>query len=156
MRVPECGAVPQMFKAHAAHAAETFAGSGFSRRQWRGAGRCPRGSESSHDPRFCPYACYERIGFRNYADDNRRFHIDICFGADFRDLPRRISPTRLRNCGTPAFFAISIARSGRFSAIPRRFTCEGENLSPPLRWSDAPAETRSFGRSRDDWLNSIP
>lgn len=31
-------------------------------------------------------ACYERIGFRNYADNNRRFRIDICFGADFRDL----------------------------------------------------------------------
>lgn len=28
--------------------------------------------------------------------------------------------------------------------IPRRFTCDGEDLSVPLRWSDAPAETRSF------------
>jgi Raf kinase inhibitor-like YbhB/YbcL family protein len=28
--------------------------------------------------------------------------------------------------------------------IPRRFTCEGEDLSPPLQWSDAPAATRSF------------
>ena len=25
------------------------------------------------------------------------------------------------------------------SAIPRRFTCDGEDLSPPLQWSDAPA-----------------
>ncbi len=30
--------------------------------------------------------CYERIGFRNYADGTRRFRIDIGFGADFRDL----------------------------------------------------------------------
>ena len=30
------------------------------------------------------------------------------------------------------------------AAIPRRFTCDGENLSPPLQWSDAPAGTRSF------------
>jgi Raf kinase inhibitor-like YbhB/YbcL family protein len=29
-------------------------------------------------------------------------------------------------------------------AIPRRCTCEGEDLSPPLRWSDPPAGTRSF------------
>ena len=38
-------------------------------------------------------------------------------------------------------------RSSAFSdgdAIPRRFTCEGEDLSPPLHWSDAPAGTRSF------------
>jgi Raf kinase inhibitor-like YbhB/YbcL family protein len=28
--------------------------------------------------------------------------------------------------------------------IPRRFTCDGENLSVPLRWSDAHAGTRSF------------
>ena len=36
------------------------------------------------------------------------------------------------------------------AAIPRRFTCDGENLSPPLKWSDAPAETRSFVLLCDD------
>ena len=36
------------------------------------------------------------------------------------------------------------------AAIPRRFTCDGENLSPPLQWSDAPAETRSFVLLCDD------
>jgi Raf kinase inhibitor-like YbhB/YbcL family protein len=30
------------------------------------------------------------------------------------------------------------------SAIPRRFTCDGDDLSPPLNWSDAPTGTRSF------------
>ncbi|HET6375212.1 MAG TPA: glycogen debranching N-terminal domain-containing protein, partial [Methylocella sp.] len=30
--------------------------------------------------------CYERIGFRNYADTPIQFRIDIGFGADFRDL----------------------------------------------------------------------
>jgi hypothetical protein len=30
------------------------------------------------------------------------------------------------------------------SAIPRRFTCDGADLSPPLNWSDAPTGTRSF------------
>ncbi len=28
--------------------------------------------------------------------------------------------------------------------IPRRYTCEGDDLSPPLRWHGAPAATRSF------------
>jgi Raf kinase inhibitor-like YbhB/YbcL family protein len=44
-------------------------------------------------------------------------------------------------------------RSSAFSdgeAIPRRFTCEGEDLSPPLHWSDAPAGTRSFVILCDD------
>lgn len=37
---------------------------------------------------------------------------------------------------SPAF-----ADGGR---IPERFTCEGQDLSPPLAWAGAPAGTRSF------------
>jgi len=29
-------------------------------------------------------------------------------------------------------------------AIPRKYTCDGDDLSPPLRWSGAPKGTRSF------------
>jgi Raf kinase inhibitor-like YbhB/YbcL family protein len=36
------------------------------------------------------------------------------------------------------------------AAIPRRFTCDGEDLSPPLQWSGAPAETKSFVLLCDD------
>jgi Raf kinase inhibitor-like YbhB/YbcL family protein len=36
------------------------------------------------------------------------------------------------------------------SAIPRRFTCDDEDVSPPLNWSGAPAETRSFVVLFDD------
>lgn len=36
------------------------------------------------------------------------------------------------------------------AAIPRRFTCDGENLSPPLQWSGAPEGTRSFVLLCDD------
>jgi len=28
--------------------------------------------------------------------------------------------------------------------IPKKYTCEGEDISPPLQWSGAPAETQSF------------
>lgn len=28
--------------------------------------------------------------------------------------------------------------------IPVKFTCDGDNVSPPLSWSDPPAATRSF------------
>jgi len=34
--------------------------------------------------------------------------------------------------------------------IPRRFTCEGEDLSPPLGWGDTPAGTESFALLCDD------
>lgn len=36
------------------------------------------------------------------------------------------------------------------TAIPRRFTCDGEDLSPPLQWANAPAATRSFVLLCDD------
>lgn len=34
--------------------------------------------------------------------------------------------------------------------IPLKYTCEGEDLSPPLSWSDAPAGTKSFAMIVDD------
>jgi len=34
--------------------------------------------------------------------------------------------------------------------IPRRHTCQGEDVSPPLAWSDPPAGTRSFALVVDD------
>lgn len=34
--------------------------------------------------------------------------------------------------------------------IPRRFTCEGEDLSPPLAWAGAPAGTKTFALVVDD------
>ena len=35
-------------------------------------------------------------------------------------------------------------------AIPRAYTCEGEDISPPLTWSAAPPGTRSFALIVDD------
>jgi Raf kinase inhibitor-like YbhB/YbcL family protein len=34
--------------------------------------------------------------------------------------------------------------------IPKRYTCEGDDVSPPLSWSDAPAGTKSFALIVDD------
>jgi len=36
------------------------------------------------------------------------------------------------------------------AAIPRRFTCDGENLSPPLQWSGVPEGSQSFVLLCDD------
>lgn len=35
-------------------------------------------------------------------------------------------------------------------AIPKKYTCEGSDLSPPLSWSGAPPGTRSFALIVDD------
>jgi Raf kinase inhibitor-like YbhB/YbcL family protein len=34
--------------------------------------------------------------------------------------------------------------------IPRKYTCDGEDISPPLRWSDPPQATQSFALIADD------
>ena len=35
-------------------------------------------------------------------------------------------------------------------SIPKKYTAQGENISPPLEWSDAPADTMSFVLIVDD------
>jgi Raf kinase inhibitor-like YbhB/YbcL family protein len=35
-------------------------------------------------------------------------------------------------------------------AIPTRYTCDGENISPPLRWSQPPQDTQSLVLIMDD------
>jgi hypothetical protein len=39
---------------------------------------------------------------------------------------------------------------GHEQQIPQRFTCDGQDVSPPLQWADAPAGTRSFALICDD------
>lgn len=34
--------------------------------------------------------------------------------------------------------------------IPRKYTCDGEDISPPLKWADAPIGTMSFALVCDD------
>jgi Raf kinase inhibitor-like YbhB/YbcL family protein len=35
-------------------------------------------------------------------------------------------------------------------SMPIRFTCEGENVSPPLHWSDVPSEAKTLALIVDD------
>ncbi len=39
---------------------------------------------------------------------------------------------------------------GNFEAIPAKYTGEGEDVSPPLRWQEAPLDTRSFALICED------
>ena len=35
-------------------------------------------------------------------------------------------------------------------SIPKKYACDGEDISPPLTWADAPSGTKSFGLICDD------
>lgn len=47
-------------------------------------------------------------------------------------------------------FTLSSPEFDDGAPIPRRHTCEGDDLSPPLSWEGAPEETRSFALLCDD------
>lgn len=47
-------------------------------------------------------------------------------------------------------FRISTAAFQDSATIPRRYTCDGENVSPPLQWSGEPEGTKSFALIMDD------
>jgi Raf kinase inhibitor-like YbhB/YbcL family protein len=50
----------------------------------------------------------------------------------------------------PMAFTLRSSAFASGAEIPRRYTCEGEDVSPPLAWSDPPAGTRSFALVVDD------
>jgi Raf kinase inhibitor-like YbhB/YbcL family protein len=49
-----------------------------------------------------------------------------------------------------AEFAVESSAFQHAQAIPSRYTCEGEDLSPPLGWTSVPNETRSLALLVDD------
>ena len=61
------------------------------------------------------------------------------------------APTSVpRAGGEPTAFTIESTAFGEGDAIPKRYTCDGEDVSPELRWEDTPANTRSFALIMDD------
>jgi len=52
--------------------------------------------------------------------------------------------------GAPMSFELISEAFAYGEPIPRRYTCDGDDVSPPLRWGDPPAETRSFVLIMDD------
>lgn len=47
-------------------------------------------------------------------------------------------------------FQISATAFSNGELIPKKFTCDGPDVSPPLSWKDAPAATQSFALIMDD------
>jgi Raf kinase inhibitor-like YbhB/YbcL family protein len=67
-------------------------------------------------------------------------------------LPARSAPQRQdRSKGAPAMtFALRSPDFANGANIARSFTCDGEDRSPALEWSDAPAGTKTFALIADD------
>ena len=47
-------------------------------------------------------------------------------------------------------FSLESSAFDNAQAIPSRYSCEGEDVSPPLRWTDVPEGTRSLALVVDD------
>lgn len=47
-------------------------------------------------------------------------------------------------------FEITSAAFTPGDPIPRKYTCDSEDISPPLQWSDPPRDTHSFALIADD------
>ncbi len=58
--------------------------------------------------------------------------------------------TAARLEGQPMKFAMSSPAFRSYGEIPSRYTCDGEDVSPPLKWSGIPAGTRSLALIMED------
>jgi Raf kinase inhibitor-like YbhB/YbcL family protein len=47
-------------------------------------------------------------------------------------------------------FKLTVSAFSDRGLIPRHFTCDGENVSPPMTWSGEPQGTQSFALTLDD------
>jgi Raf kinase inhibitor-like YbhB/YbcL family protein len=47
-------------------------------------------------------------------------------------------------------FQITTSAFRNSSPIPKKFTCDGPDVSPPLSWTDPPPKTKSFALVTDD------
>jgi Raf kinase inhibitor-like YbhB/YbcL family protein len=49
-----------------------------------------------------------------------------------------------------AFFVLTSPAFSNGAPIPKRFTCDGAGVSPPLRWKAPPSRARAFALSVED------
>lgn len=47
-------------------------------------------------------------------------------------------------------FKLTVSGFSEGADIPRRFTCDGDDVSPALEWAGEPSETKSFALIMDD------
>lgn len=65
-------------------------------------------------------------------------------------LPHVEAALRRHAKGAPVAFQISTTAFSAGESIPKKFTCDGSDVSPALAWTDPPAATQSFTLIMDD------
>lgn len=51
---------------------------------------------------------------------------------------------------TSGKFTVTSSAFNEGEIIPGKFTCDGQNISPPLKWESIPAQTKCFALIADD------
>jgi len=64
--------------------------------------------------------------------------------------PAGVSPAASEQGGQAAPFELTSTAFAPGEAIPQQYTCDGQDVSPPLAWSDPPPGTQSFALIADD------
>jgi Raf kinase inhibitor-like YbhB/YbcL family protein len=64
--------------------------------------------------------------------------------------PAAIAPTDIPGSGVASDFVLASTSFDGSATIPQKYTCDGNNISPQLQWSGAPANTKSFTLIMDD------
>jgi Raf kinase inhibitor-like YbhB/YbcL family protein len=73
------------------------------------------------------------------------------FALVMSDCRSGLSPTVSPQTGGQTMsFKLTSTAFASGESIPRKYTCDGEDISPPLQWSDPPQGTRSFALIADD------
>jgi Raf kinase inhibitor-like YbhB/YbcL family protein len=72
------------------------------------------------------------------------------FGCAPRPQPAAPSPTPAAQKGTIMELKLTSASFKAGQAIPRQYTCDGVNVSPPLEWGHAPKNARTIAIIADD------
>ena len=66
---------------------------------------------------------------------------------------RSSPPIAENNATVPSMandFSLTSSTFQNDASIPKKYTCQGDNMSPPLLWSGAPAGTKAFALLVDD------
>jgi Raf kinase inhibitor-like YbhB/YbcL family protein len=64
--------------------------------------------------------------------------------------PSAIAATAASTLAPAGNFVLTSSAFPDDGAIPKKYSCDGERISPPLKWSGAPAGTKSFALIVDD------
>lgn len=67
----------------------------------------------------------------------------------FTACARSDSAPQISSSG-PMHLTLNCSAFNAGATIPARFTCQGENISPPLQWTNAPPATKSFALLCED------